>query len=338
MDVRQVRPTDAPLVLSLSLDDSAHLVKAHGWTTRNPVVRSLARTALPLPLPGRSWLARDGDSIALLEAQPRQYVIAWDVTRCAVRGDANFVLPPVVGAAIEHLQSRGVPRLFARCDSDGAEVLAGVEFHALAREFVLLGPEGTSDSDTSLPIDSRYRIPPDAWPLHQLEVETTPSLVRQVEGVTSLDWSQPSREMSEIVVERNGEIVAWIGWGGKTRHGLLAIHLLLRANHSRLGPDLVHFALKNLPPGVRYVARVREYAPEALRAFTDRGFTVVGEETVMVKHAGMERARAISSRLRVANVPSIQGFPFCATPVEISPAAAKPKRQFLRLMNRDRIA
>ena len=56
-------------------------------------------------------------------------------------------------------------------------------------------------------------MPQDSWPLHQLESDLTPPLVRQLEGLTSLDWSRPVRRMSEIVVEREGRVVGWISWG-----------------------------------------------------------------------------------------------------------------------------
>ena len=309
MDVRQVRPTDAPLVLSLALDDGSHLVKSRDWPTANPVTHSLIHTVLPVPVAGRSWIARDGSSIALLEAQPRQYVIAWDVTRLAVRGDRDAVLGPVVRAATGYLQSRGVPRLFARCQGDAREALQSVGFQTLACEFILWGPKGGARGDVPLPEDSRYRMPPDAWPLHQLELKLTPALIRQVAGLTSLDWSQRAKDMTEIVVEKEGRIVAWVGWGAKVRSGLVQIGMLLDPQYKELGPDLLHHALRTLSPESRFVARVRDYHVEAVRAYEEADFQCVAEEILMVKHAGMELAPTAKRRMRIASVPSIQSFP-----------------------------
>lgn len=254
-------------------------------------------------------MAKEGASVALLEAKPRQYVLGWDVTRLVARGNHDSVLPSVVQAATMHLQSHGVPRLFARCKEESSQLLSTVDFHTLAREQLLLGPAEKVTGDATLPPDSRYRMPQDAWPLHQLELEITPPLVRNFEGLTSLDWSKRKPNMSEIVVERDGRIVAWIGWGPKLRGRVLEIALLLHSGSKELGPVLLHHALKNLPEGCRFLARVRDYHVEALNTFQDAGFDTVAEETIMVKHASVEVAREGKRRLRVARVPSIPGIP-----------------------------
>ena len=327
MDVRQVRPTDAPLVLSLAIDEASHLVKGRDWPAASPVLRTAARTALPLAVPGKSWIARDGPSVALLEAEPRQYVIGWDVTRLAARGENCEVLAAVAQAAVTHLQTRGVPRLFARCEEEASTMLKEIGFHALAQEYVLLGPAGQVAGDIPLPVDSRYRMPPDNWPLHQLEVEITPSLVRQIEGLTSLDWSRRNRETKEIVVERHGRIVAWIGWGAKVRPGLVKLGTLVHPGHKDLAPDLLHHALKTLPPNSRFVARVRSYHPELLRTFQDAGFRVMADQVIMVKHAEVEVARTATARMRVVNVPGIQALPIQLKPAGRGPAQTRSPQE-----------
>jgi hypothetical protein len=247
--------------------------------------------------------------VALLEMQPRRYVIGWDIIRLAAREDTDVVLEAVVQAAVAHLQSRGVPRLFARCLSDADDVLRALSFHPLAREHILLGPEGTVAGDSSLPPDSRYRMPSDAWPLHQLEQELTPAPVRQLEGLTSQEWSSRPRGMSEIVVERDGRIVAWIGRGTKPRHGVAQVGMLIHPGHADLGSDLLQQTLQMAPAGCRLLARVRDYQVESLRAYLDAGFEQVAEETLMLRHAALEVAPAMKARMRVVSVPSMQTFP-----------------------------
>jgi hypothetical protein len=308
MDVRLARPTDAPLVVALALDESAHLVKSFGWPATNRVQRTLIRTAVPpIALPGRVWVARNGSDVALLEAQPRRYVIGWDITRLAARGDRDRVLGPILEAAIDHVRSRGVPRLFARCGDDAVAELKVVGFQPLAREFVLVGPTGSIEGAEALPIDSRYRMPQDAWPLHQLESEITPPLVRQLEGLTSLDWSAKIRGMSEIVVERDGRIAAWIGWGVNLGRGYSQIGMLIHPEHRDVAPVLLDHVLVSAPAESRFVARVRDYQTEVLGVFTDAGFTTVAEEILMIRHAAVELARA-STRMKVTPVPSIHAF------------------------------
>ncbi|HEX6506853.1 MAG TPA: hypothetical protein VF221_04400 [Chloroflexota bacterium] len=310
MDVRLARPTDAPLVLSLALDTNAHAVKSYGWPATNHVARTLMRATMPLALRGRMWIAREDDGVALLEAEPRQFVIGWDVMRLVARG--RQVDPPIAAvlqAAISHLHSRGVPRLFARCSEDDACChLRPLGFHGLAREYVLLGPEKDTARDVPPPLDSRYRMPQDDWPLHQLESQVTPALVRQLEGLTSLDWSRPARRMSEIVVERDGKVVAWIGWGTHLGNEYRGIAALIHPDYMDLAPDLVAHAMTQVGDRCRLVARVRDYHVQTLRVFTDAGFTVVAEELLLVKHGRVELAPVQKARLAVHAVPSIQGF------------------------------
>jgi hypothetical protein len=309
MDVRLARPTDAALVLSLTLDADSHIVKGFGWPASNDTVRTLTRASLPLATRGRAWIARDEDTTALLEAEPRQYVIGWDITRLAVRGErVDDAVGTVLGAAVCHLQNRGVPRLFARTSEDASGHLRPMGFHALAREYVLMSPTHHESGSASPPTDSRYRMPQDSWPLHQLESEVTPSLVRQLEGLSSLDWSRPVRRMSEIVVEREGRVVAWISWGVRLGPNHRSMAMLVHPDHSEVAPVLIRHALRQGVHGHTYVARIRDYHTHAVRALLDAGFTVQAEEVLLVKHAGVEAAPSFKARLSVSAVPSISGF------------------------------
>src|SRR5579872_2582292 len=307
MDVRLARPTDAPLVLALALDDKAHLVRSNSWPAANPVARSVVRALLPYTLPGRSWLARDGSAAALLEAQPRRYVIGWDVTRLAVHGCPDAVVDGVVAAATAHLRAHGVPRLFARCAPEASDLLKARAFHPLAREYVLARAPMSPERDGELPIDSRYRMPQDAWPLHQLESDVTPPLVRQLEGLTSLDWSRMPRGRSEIVVERDGRVVAWIGWGSAAGRGITHIDLLVHREHAEAAASLVDHVLATAPEGTLFAARVRDYHTEALTILRNAGFEIVGEEVLLVKHGSVELAK-VKLWWKVTPAPSVHAF------------------------------
>lgn len=309
MDVRLARPTDAPLVLALTLDEHAHLVRSPDWPAGRPILRCIARATMPMVAPGRSWIAREGDSCALLEARPRRYVIGWDITRLAVRGDRSSVLAPVVDAVNQHLQNRGVPRLFARCREDARAELEDLGFQALSREYILVGASLDLDPQ-ELPGDSRYRMPQDAWPLHRLESEITPPLVRQLEGLTSLEWSQGARGVSEIVVEANGDVVGWIGWSRTGGSNTFMVGLMVHPEHCGLAPSLLGHVLEQAGPEARFVSRVRDYQPEILNALLAANFDIVGEEILMVRHGRVALAPAERARLRVARVPGIPAMPF----------------------------
>ena len=309
MDVRLARPTDAALVLSLAVDAHSHIVKGFGLLEHNDTIRTLARASFPLATRGRTWIARDRSTVALLEAQPRQYVIGWDVTRLAARGnDLDTAVECVVSAAVCHLQNHGVPRLFCRSAEDSAATLRSLGFYALAREYILLSPQTHDHVSASPPPDSRYRMPQDSWPLHQLESGVTPPMVRQLEGLTSLDWSRPVRRMSEIVVERDGRVVGWISWGTRLGPQYRGLALLVHPDDQDLAPVLIRHALQQVPDGSRCVVRVRDYHAHIVRALTDLGFTIECEELLLVKHAGVEVVPATKPRMAVQTVPSISGF------------------------------
>lgn len=305
MDVRLARPTDAPVVLGLTLDERAHLVRNPDWPVNRSIARAAARSLLSLGYPGRTWLAIDGDSAALLEARARQYVIGWDITRLAVHGERSTVLPAVVDAVARHLYSRGVPRLFARCQDEAREELSELGFRPLAREYVFTGRARPIPESEPLPGDGRYRMPQDAWPIHQLESEITPPLVRQLEGLTSMEWSQGRKSVSEIVVERDGRVVAWIGWGSGRMSGTHQLGLLVHPSHAELAGPLLEHVLNSIPDGTTLMARVRDYQPETVNALAEAGLEIVAEEILMVRHGRVALVPAETSRLRVAHVSGI---------------------------------
>jgi hypothetical protein len=309
MDVRLARPTDAPLVLALSLDEHAHLVRSPDWPTARPVARTVARALVPFAAPGKTWIAQEGASCAVVEARPRRYVIGWDITRLAVRGDHDAVLGPAVEAVKQHVQARGVPRLFARCQDSVRSDLEHLGFRPLSREYVLAG-SASVPVDEALPGDSRYRMPQDAWPLHQLESQITPPLVRQLEGLTSMEWAQRSKGAREIVVEQDGRVVGWIGWTPNRIGRCHQLGLLVHPEHCELAPSLLAHVLGTAEPGTRFVARVRDYQPETTNVLVSAGFEVVAEEILMVQHGRVALAPAERARLRVARVPGIPAMPF----------------------------
>lgn len=308
MDVRQARPTDAPLVLALALDEASHLVRGSDWSETDPTIRTVLNSVLPMAIPGRVWIARSEMCVALAEAQPRRYVIGWDISRLALRGQNEEALAAVVLAAADYVQRRGIPRLFARCDDRGLEALCPLDFRPIARELVLAGPGPREPRGAPPPTGSRYRMPQDAWPLHQLATSVTPALVRQLEGSTSLEWSDRPGKLVEIVVERDGQIVAWAGWQANPRRGTTPIGMVVHPNHPDLARDLLSHALDQATVGSQFAARVREYQEHAVQAFLDTGFQVITRETVTVKH-GLLAPAPVKRKVRVPGIPTIPVAP-----------------------------
>jgi hypothetical protein len=308
MDVRQARPTDAPLVLALALDEASHLVRGTDWPEGGPTLRTVLNSLLPVAMPGRVWIAHAGTCVALAEAQPRRYVIGWDIARLASRGSDEEVLAAVVLAAANYVQRRGIPRLFARCEDRGLETLCRLGFRPITRELVLAAPGPRAPQGHAPPAGSRYRMPQDAWPLHQLANAVTPALVRQLEGSTSLEWSDRPGKLVEIVVERAGQIVAWAGWQAKARQGSVPLGMVVHPSHADLARDLLSHVLEQAHTGARFVARVREYQESTVQAFLDAGFQLVARETVTVKH-GLLVPAPVKRKVRVPGIPTIPVSP-----------------------------
>lgn len=321
MDVRLARPTDAAIVLALALDDRAHLVRDPEAAGLRETLAALARSVLPLAFKDRMWIACDGNSVAVLQARPRKYVIGWDVVYLAGRGDGEAVAGAVVEEAMQHLHRQGIPRLFARIPEDAQDELVSLGFRPLRREHVLAVTVSAPSAPESLPDGSRYRMPQDAWSLHQLESAVSPPMVRQLEGATAGQWAESRRGMTEIVVEREDQAVAWIGWSSRSVHGGRRLDLLVRPDCRELAPLLLQHVLAQSPPGTGFQARVRDYQSELLSAFHDAGFRLVGEEILMVRHGGVVPVR-VRPRMRVAPAPGIQAFPFGAPITPAQPVAA----------------
>lgn len=308
MDVRQARPTDASLVFALALDKASHLVQGTDWPGIDPTIRTLLTSVFPIGMPGGVWIARAATSVALLEAHPRRYVIGWDISRLAMRGSDTEVLSAVVTAAADHVRRRGIPRLFARCDDRGLDTLCPLNFRPIARELVLAASGSREPQGHPPPPGSRYRMPQDAWPLHQLANAVTPALVRQLEGSTSLEWSDRPGKLIEIVVERGGQIVAWGAWQPTPRQGQILLGMVTHPNHADLARDLLPHLLDQVPVANRLVARVREYQENVVQAFLDTGFQVTARETVTVKH-GLLVPAPVRRKVRVPSIPTIPVSP-----------------------------
>jgi hypothetical protein len=127
--------------------------------------------------------------------------------------------------------------------------------------------------------------------------------VRQLEGLTSQDWSHRVRDMSEIVVEREGRVVGWVAWGRKAGPDRHQIGLLVHPAHRELAPDLLQHALHS-NPGRLFVARVRDYQQEVLTAFCEAGFRIQAEEVLLLRHARVEVAPLPKRILALPQVPA----------------------------------
>lgn len=284
----------------------------------------LTKAAL-VPGRGKTWVAEDSAGIAgFAQARPRKYVLGWEIIRVHVRPDCEPV--HVVGALVHemlgHLQEKGIPRLFARAriDSEGHLTMNACGFTHLTSETVFLREAQKTAPPEEMPIGMRYRMPQDAWPLRQLESSQTPQMISHLEGLTSANWSMPrvrrwgKDQTSELVVERDGELVGWVGWvfvglgAGCQDH--VRLGLLAHADDTDMAEAMLEYALHAISgerPTTRIIVRLRDYQMPLNRVLEDHGFTAVFRETLHIKHGRLQLLPKRVSRL-LEFVPTVRAF------------------------------
>jgi hypothetical protein len=104
--------------------------------------------------------------------------------------------------------------------------------------------------------------------------------------------------------------VGWIGWSPSGPPGTYQLGILVHPARKEFAHPLLCHVLHQVPAGSRFVVRVRDYQPEAVTALLELGFTILGEEILMVRHGRVVLAPVEKARLRVARVPSVGAIPF----------------------------
>lgn len=259
-------------------------------------------------MPGgeKTWLAESNAGfLGFAQARPRKYVLGWELTTIRLRPDADHqgVTSALIAESLQHLQDRGIPRLFARTseDSDGQALLVGAGFTHLLSESVYVRQPAPARPPTDTPVGMRYRMPQDAWPLRQLENGQTPVLISQLEGLTSAGWSMPRRQMfrrdepADLVIERSGEIVGWVGWtfvnAGHSLPEHVRMALLTHTDHSDLAAPLLDYALYVIGakrPNSETILRIRDYNVPPFSMLGDRGFDESARYMLYIKHGRLQ--------------------------------------------------
>jgi hypothetical protein len=301
---RPVRHLDLLALRSLSSEQANKVIGPLPFEAAPGVVKTTLFSARQ-----RVWVAETGRSIVgFAQACPRRYVLGWELVRVSVRArqDPSAALAALIQEVLAYLQGKAIPRLFARtpAESPAHEMLLECGFTHLLSETVFLRPSGNVVDPQDMPTGMRFRMPQDAWPLRQLENSQTPLLVSQLEGLTSLNWSTMRQlpfskdEPTELVIERDGEIVGWAGWsilGEFVRLGLLSV-----LDDPDVAAALLEYALNFIAethPTAQVIVRVRDYQDPLSQTLVDHGFGALGRETLHIKHGRLQMAPAKTSRL-----------------------------------------
>ncbi|MFN2464729.1 MAG: N-acetyltransferase family protein [Candidatus Dormibacteria bacterium] len=329
MNIRSAQVTDwgrideiytEGLQLSLQGEGSTHPVRL--WQI---VTRTLS-SLLPLSIPSEMLYVLeddDGRVTGFIQAE----VLGGTDTRLPGtrrrRPDAvrvlNLSLAPELsgaggGALIDHLCSEavamGVARIYVRIP-EGHAVMESFKAHGFtpyARDRVFL----LSDiSRVGLPPEPMSGLRPatrkDALGLFALYLAATPRSVSQVEAPEFKQWKAvhegewlhrfSRRGNRSMVLERNNEVVAWLGveLGSPGRpHTIAATTRQDQAPEEHLQEALISDALGTLSPhGGAVWSNVRAYDTTTTRALQDAGFEALAGQDLLVREMRSRVAAAV---------------------------------------------
>ena len=102
-------------------------------------------------------------------------------------------------------------------------------------------------------------------------------------------------EPTELVIERAGEMLGWVGWSfvgstpGEKEHARLG--LMADGDHVDLAGPLLDYALYTIGakrPNARAIIRLRDYQLELRAALEARGFQEMARNTLHIKHGRLQ--------------------------------------------------
>lgn len=320
MKTRTARRIDLLGLRKLSTDQGACVIVPSQFEDASGVIRSAL-----VPGGEKLWVA-DGDEgmAGFVQARPRKYVLGWELVRLYARSasDRDGVVSGLINEVLLHVQERGIPRLFGRtpAESQAHELLLRCGFTYLLSESIFVRQPTKTTAPEETPIGMRYRMPQDAWPLRQLENSQAPVLVSQLEGLTSLGWSTPVRrflrkdEPTELVVEREGELVGWSGWtracSGPGSSEYVRLGLLAQGGDVQMATALLDHSLHSINgefPNLPVVIRLRDYQMRLQQVVLDQEFALTTRETLHIKHGRLQvLPKRVSRLLELA--PTLRAF------------------------------
>jgi hypothetical protein len=201
-------------------------------------------------------------------------------------------------AVLNHLgiqaAEAGFHRLFLRLSAESPyrESVRRAGFSSYVTEHLLTWDlRGVArEGAPALPPGLRPRRARDDYPLFRLYGLATPMPVRLAEGLTLQEWQESmavrwgtGRPNADLVVEREGEVVAWLRTAARRSAGEL--FLLLHPEAASLFSDLLHLGLQRLEGRPRAFVLLPEHQSQLLNPLAEMGFEKVAEYVSFVREA-----------------------------------------------------
>lgn len=236
-----------------------------------------------------TWISVRGATLrGLLSARRRGSRLAWELD-CLIDAaeDDPGVLLSLLDQAVRDAGKAGAEKVFLRLDASSPALpsvcRAGFTRYLTEELYEREGP-GPADRGAASRLGLRARRLEDRYPLFQLYNSAVPEPVRRLEAVTFREWLAAQERIpgagrtSQLVLDRNGRISAWLRTGIDGDVGRLD---LLSLPTERALSDLLAVAMARLARCQRVYALVPEYAESLARRLARLGFHKVGEYALL---------------------------------------------------------
>lgn len=227
-----------------------------------------------------------GKLLGIVSARQGKGPTAWTVDHLAVLEEDNGALGELLGAASASAAKRGAERLLLRLPDEWTlqKAVAQAGFAATTQVLLLTLPGRSPLSKEEPLLNTRLRRVGDDHALFRLYNACTPAEVRFKIGLTMQQWrdaEEPeTRRTRQLVVERGGEIAAWLRFDD--HYGWKRVRTMLRPAEILDPSSLVTYVVRS--GGRRGVLwEVPEYQTELHLLLERMGFEVSTCYRLMVK-------------------------------------------------------
>jgi len=297
--IRPIRPTDLPFLITSGADlfpNQARTQARLGRGQEGLLLSAFAGAFAPFSGSRRTWVCTKGGHIsALVSLQRRSGRSAWEVDAMLHNPDGcDDDCVDMIERAGFSAGQRGADKLFLRLadDSPSLETARAAGFCTYQRETLFRAGAAHPRGDSLPACNLRRRTKHDEFALFMLFNHSVPEAVRRAEGCTFDEWratrEQPSGDVTEYVLEREGNLIAWLRL---VTHVGAQLSALIEPAHGDVASPLIDQALRRLSARGPVLSLVPESCPEFKAALLERDFEATGTLVSMVREVTARATR-----------------------------------------------
>lgn len=289
--IRSIRPTDLRLLARFNQRATVNAAcsrKELSRPGRGISLGLLLQHWLSLDENRQTWVSVDNRRITgLISAKHEQSV--WEIDRLLLGAETDSM---VVRSLFSYLAAVGgevgIQKVFLRISQDSPiiESARGAGFVEYNLETLYVRPL-TVPNFPHVPLEGlRQKSGVDEHALFQLYCQSVPVPVREAEAMVLDEWQQlrqrnrPVVKRREMVLERDGEIIAWLQTG--LRNGAGQLEVLVQPGEERYIPGLINTGTALIGDGVPIYCLVSGHQAGLPIALEDAGFVSLTEYRAFV--------------------------------------------------------